>query len=66
MTDKSVLAPFWDLASADKDKQLQSAKELIVVLQTSQVIIIALYFNSRAPYIKFNAHAHSSTNTYLG
>ena len=37
MADKSVLGPFWDLASADKDKQLRSAKELIVLLQNCQV-----------------------------
>lgn len=39
MADKSVLGPFWGLASADKDKQLQSAKELISLLQNCQVII---------------------------
>ena len=38
MADKSVLGPFWDLASSDKDKQLRSAKELILLLQNCQVL----------------------------
>ena len=38
MADKSVLGPFWGLASTDKEKQLRSAKELIILLQKCQVI----------------------------
>ncbi|XP_065891483.1 uncharacterized protein [Dysidea avara] len=34
--EKSVLGPFWGLASNDNVKQLQSAKELIVLLRNSQ------------------------------
>ena len=52
MDEKSVLGPFWGLASNEKVKQLQSAKELILLLRNSQVLILShTHYNVSAPLV---------------